>query len=237
LKVVNLKMMKLLHVVAALLPTLPLAVGETVLGAYIFHRHGDRTTKSYAPVSLTALGADQVFASGSWFRSNYVSANASQQIHGIASDIAVLSQLSVTAPIDNTLQNSASVFLQGLYPPTALSAQKLGNGTTVEAPLGGYQYIPVNAVSTAASNGGSEDSQWLQAGSGCGKAVVSSNNYFTSADYLATLDSTKAFYQSLLPVYNATFPSANANFKNAYTSQSPSLCCNLRGLAGGPACR
>ncbi|KAK3943270.1 putative histidine acid phosphatase, partial [Diplogelasinospora grovesii] len=201
-----------------LLPFLPsLATAETVLGAYIFHRHGDRTTKSYSPVSLTPLGASEVFASGSWYRDRYISSNASTQINGIASDIAVLSQLSVTSPIDNVLQNSAQVFLQGLYPPAGTaSAQVLANGTTVEAPFGGYQYIPVNAVSTAASSGNAEGSEWLQGGSGCGNAVVSSNNYFSSDEYLATLASTRDFYQTLLPVYNGTFPSAKANFQNAY---------------------
>jgi hypothetical protein len=37
---------------------------ETVLGAYIFHRHGDRTSKSWPPVLLTDLGYTQVHASG-----------------------------------------------------------------------------------------------------------------------------------------------------------------------------
>jgi hypothetical protein len=197
---------------------------ETVLGVYIFHRHGDRTTKSYSPVTLTPLGADQVFASGSYYRSRYISSNATSQIHGISSDVVVLSQLAVTSPIDQTLQNSASVFLSGLYPPAGTASQQtLANGSTFEPPLGGYQYIPVNAVTNAASNGGSEDNEWLQAGSGCGNALVSSNSYFTSADFLATLNSTKAFYQNLLPVINGTFSNATATFKNAYTSKRASL--------------
>ncbi len=166
-----------------LLPTLPLATAETVLGAYIFHRHGDRTTKAYSPVSLTPLGAEQVFASGSWYRDHYVKSNASSQIHGMATDVPVISQIPVTSPVDNVLQNSAQVFLQSLYPPAgAAAAQKLANGTTVNSPLNGYQYVPVNAVSNGASSGGSEDNAWLQGNSGCGNAVVSSNNYFSSAD-------------------------------------------------------
>ncbi|KAH8882593.1 histidine acid phosphatase [Thozetella sp. PMI_491] len=208
--------MELTHLLL-LLPSLPLATAETVLGAYIFHRHGDRTTKSYSPTTLTALGADQVFISGSWYRDHYIKANSSSQIHGLATDIPIISQIPVTSPIDTVLQNSAQVFLQGLYPPAgAASAQKLANGTSVTSPLDGYQYVPVNAVTNAASSGSSEDSSWLQGGSGCGNALVSSNNYFSSADYLTTLASTKDFYQGLLPVYNATFPAANANFKNGY---------------------
>lgn len=73
--------------------------------------------------------------------------NASSRISGVSADLAVLSELAVTAPLDTVLQNSAQVFLQSLYPPAGTVAeQKLANGTTTEAPLGGYQYIPVNAV-------------------------------------------------------------------------------------------
>ncbi|KAK3323904.1 histidine phosphatase superfamily [Cercophora scortea] len=202
-----------------LAPSLPFAAAETVLGAFIFHRHGDRTTKSYNPVTLTPLGAEQVFTSGSWYRDNYISADAPSKINGVSSDLAVLSQLSITSTIDNVLQNSAQVFLQGLYPPAgSLAIQKLANGSSINTPFNGYQYIPVNAVTSPTSGKGAEETNgWLQAGSGCTKAIASSNSYFQSAEYLATLDSTKDFYQSLLPVYNATFPSPNATFKNAYT--------------------
>lgn len=201
-----------------LLSALPLSSAQKVIGTYIFHRHGDRTTKAYTPVSLTPLGTEQVFASGTYYRDLYVAQGASAQIQSISPTIPKLSQLAVTAPVDNVLQNSAQVFVQALYPPAgAASAETLANGTKVQSPLGGYQYIPVNAVSTASSNAGSESNEWLQAGSGCAQAVVSSNNYFSSAEYLAALASTGSFYQSLLPVINSTFQAAKASFKNAYT--------------------
>jgi hypothetical protein len=201
---------------AALLPQL--ASAETVIGAFIFHRHGDRTAKAWNPVNLTALGADEVFTSGTYFRNRYVSSNASSPIHALSSDIAVLSQMSVTSPIDNVLQSSAQVFLQGLYPPAgSVSSQTLANGSSVEAPMGGYQYVPVQAVTNAATGGGAESNEWLQASSGCGNAVASSNNYFFSAEYMSTLNSTKDFYQSLDPVISGTYSSAQASFKNAYT--------------------
>lgn len=199
-----------------LLPCLPLGAAETVLGAYIFHRHGDRTTKSYTPVSLTPLGVQQVYSSGSWYRDRYVSNKASAKINGISSDIVKLSQLSVTSPVDNVLQNSAQVFLQSLYPPVKASSEQ----QVVEGPLGGYQYIPVNADMTSASSKNSEENGWLQGGSGCPKAVTSSNSYFESTQYMSKLAETKAFYQDLFPVYKNTFSSENANFRNAYTSRS-----------------
>jgi hypothetical protein len=145
-----------------LLSLLPLIQAqETVLGVFIFHRHGDRTSKSFAPTTLTDLGYVQVYDSGSYYRDRYVSTNASSKIYGLASDIVKTSQLSVEAPVDTVLQNSAAGFLQGLYPPVQ-QVNTLANGTEVSAPLGGYQLIPVNAVASASSNANSENSAWLQ---------------------------------------------------------------------------
>jgi hypothetical protein len=200
---------------------LPLVPAETVLGVYLFHRHGDRTSKSFAPTSLTDLGYQQVWQSGNFYRSRYIDANATSPIFGISSNLVKTSQLSVEAPVDTVLQNSAAGFLQGLYPPvgTVLGSQELANGSSIEAPLGGYQLIPVNAVASASSSSNSENSAWLQGQSGCNNAIVSSNNYFYSEAYNNTLSSTKAFYQSILPVINGTFTSATDTFKNAYSSK------------------
>lgn len=196
-----------------------LALAETVLGAYIFHRHGDRTTKSWPPTALTALGADQVFTSGSWFRNRYI--NGTSPILHIASDLVLLSQLSITAPVDNVLQSSSQVFTQGIYPPAGSEAdQILADGTSTQAPFSGYQYIPVNIVTSATTSSGAEDTEWLQGSSGCANAVTSSNEYLQSQEYLNYLNKTGSFYQNLLPVYNTTFNSASATFKNAYTSKS-----------------
>lgn len=193
---------------------------ETVLGVYIFHRHGDRTTKSYPPASLTDLGYQQVHGSGDFYRNRYIAANGTSVIYGISSDLVKNSQLSVEAPVDTVLQNSAAGFLQGLYPPVGnLSAQTLANGDVVQAPLGGFQLIPVNVVQSAASSANSEDSAWLQGSSGCNNAVLSSNDYLYSQEYLDLLNSTAEFYQSILPVINTTFTSAQDTFKNAYTSK------------------
>lgn len=204
---------------ALLLAFIPAATAaETILGAYIFSRHGDRTTKAYSPVKLTALGAEQVYRSGSWYRSRYIDEKSSTRINGISSDLADLTELSVTAPVDNVLQGSAGIFLQGLYPPAgSVNSQKLANGTTVEAPLSGYQYIPVNTAAAASSHQ-AESNAWLQGNSGCPAAVNSSQAYFQSKEYFELLESTKKFYQDLLPVYESTFSSEKATYKNAYSS-------------------
>ncbi|CAJ0545812.1 Ff.00g092850.m01.CDS01 [Fusarium sp. VM40] len=199
------------------LSSLPsLAVAEDVLGLYIFHRHGDRTAKAWKPVNFTALGADEVHSSGSWYRDTYVSEDAPRRISGLSAESAVLSQLEVTSPVDAVLQNSALVFLQGLYPPTK-QVETLANGSKVEAPLSGYQYIPIASSETAASDKNSENSAWLQGNSGCTNAEASSNDYFSSSEYAQTYKDTEDFYQSLLPVIKKTYGKDAANFQNAYT--------------------
>ncbi|KKY22638.1 putative histidine acid [Phaeomoniella chlamydospora] len=192
------------------------AKAETVLGVYIFSRHGDRTSKSTAPTNLTDLGYQEVYTSGGYYRSRYIDSDATSKIHGINSDLVKLSQLTVSAPSDNVLMSSAIGFCQGLYPPvgTTLGAETLHNGTTVEAPLNGYQLIPVATVSTGTS---SEDSAWLQGSSNCAKAEISSNSYYTSTEYLTLLNSTQDFYTSLTPMINRTFSTDEISFKNAYT--------------------
>lgn len=191
---------------------------ENVLGVYIYSRHGDRTPKALAPANLTVLGQSQVYASGQYYRSRYIASNATLRINGVNSDIVKQSQIAVSAPDDAVLQNSALGFLQGLYPPVgdAVATQTLRDGTNVSAPVNGYQYIPVD---TLQAGSGGEDNSWLQSASGCDAATISSNNYFSSKEYLNLLNSTQSFYDSLLPVINGTFNASQDTFKNAYTSE------------------
>jgi len=206
-----------------LLTLLPFSLAqETILGAYMFHRHGDRTPKSLPPASLTDVGYAEVYQRGQYYRSRYVSSDASAQIQGLNADQVELSQLSVSAPSDSVLQNSAQGFLQGLYPPVGAQAgsQTLRNGSTVQSPLNGYQLIPIGLVS---SGSGSEDNTWLQDASGCSNAQTSSNNYFYSTEYQNTLDSTRDFYANLTQYVNGTFNETYMTFKNGYASMSPSV--------------
>ncbi|KAH4036620.1 hypothetical protein HBI24_090240 [Parastagonospora nodorum] len=183
---------------------------ETVLGAYIFHRHGDRTPKALAPTNLTALGYEQVYTSGQYYRSRYLS--GSSKIRGINEDEVKLSQLAVTAPVDNVLQNSAMGFLQGLYPPVQ-TVQTLANGQNVQAPMDGYQLIPVNTIQTGS---GSEDAGWLQDASSCQAAKTSSNSFFSSTEYKDLSSSTKDLYASIVPAINNIIPADQISFKNGY---------------------
>lgn len=199
---------------AALIPAIQLSAAETVLGAYIFHRHGDRTSKSTPPASLTDLGYLEVLGAGTNFHDRYIADGSATQILGIQSETVKLSQLAVSAPLDNVLQNSAAGWLQGLYPPVgSASNQTLRNGTVVEAPFNGYQLIPISITN---SGSGSEDNPWLQSSSSCSNALISSNEFFNSDIYLEYLNSTTDLYKSVAPAVNATFTESQLSFKNAY---------------------
>lgn len=191
---------------------------ETVLGAYIYSRHGDRTSKSTPPTILTTLGYSQVFTTGEYYRKRYVSSSSSSssssRIAGIAPDTVDLSQIVVSSPLDDVLQTSATGFLQGLYPPVSSAQMKLRNNTVIDAPMNGYQLIPVDQTDTGSN---SENSAWLQSTNACPKAEVSSNNYFNSLEYEDLLDSTADFYKSLTPMLEPTFKPDEINYKNAYT--------------------
>lgn len=86
----------------------------------------------------------------------------------------------------------------------------------MEVPLNGFQLIP---VATVTSGTGSEDSAWLQGSDNCANAIVSSNSYFSSPEYMSLENSTMAFYQNLDPVINSTFSANETSFKNAYSSE------------------
>jgi hypothetical protein len=216
--------------ITAALPWTVAQNAETILGVYMFHRHGDRTAKITAPANLTDLGYLQVYQSGEYYRNRYVTEDAPFRISGLNPDVVLQSQLQVSAPIDSVLQNSATGFLQSLYPPVGgeLDTETLRNGSEVTAPMQGYQLIPLGV---AESGTGSEDSTWLQGTSDCAKAEISSNQYYTSDHYMRMLDETQAFYQRLQPVIAGMFSAEDATFENAYESKWSSNLYSWRALA------
>lgn len=190
------------------------ALAERVLGAYIFARHGDRTAKVLGSTELTDLGYNEVYLAGSYYHDRYIAADSPLQIAGISEPTVNTKQVTASTPSDEVLQNSATGFLQGVYPPVGTSANEtLRNSTTVQSPLNGYQLIPLSTVSSGTN---SEDSTWLQKASGCEAATASSKSFYKSALYNDLLESTKGFYTNLSPMLNSTFNESEMSFKNAY---------------------
>lgn len=191
------------------------SAAETVLGAYIFARHGDRTPKSNPPAELTELGYSQTYLTGSYYRSRYVSDNSTLQIRGISPDVIVPAQVAASAPNDDVLQKSTTAFFQGLYPPVGgrMASATLRNGEEIEAPMDGYQLV---FIEQSEHGKNSENVAWLQGTSDCHNAKVSSNSYFDSESFLNTLDSTAGFYESLVPMLEGTFAPEDISFRDAY---------------------
>ncbi|KAG6852916.1 hypothetical protein C0991_008175, partial [Blastosporella zonata] len=127
-----------------------------VLGVIVIARNGDRYNYYQDPYSYagsstetTALGEAESFQLGSTLRSMYLDSSSPSYINGIRSDLVDNSEIKarVKAGVEGTVVfDSAIAVLQGLFPPNHNNRIKLANDTTVVAPLGGYQYVPVETV-------------------------------------------------------------------------------------------
>ncbi|KAK6543984.1 hypothetical protein TWF694_000701 [Orbilia ellipsospora] len=185
----------LVFLAASVLPVM----GETILGLTVFSRHGDRTSKHYAGYSLTNLGFQQVFQSGGFYRDTYLSANSSKRILGISEDQYVSSQVWASAPDQKVLANTATAFLQGLYPPLEdtdpqIATNTINNGTTYANPLNGYQYVLLHVPGTDSPN-----TIWIKGDDGCPAVTAAEDSFEDSTQFIQLDDSTKAFYQQFWP--------------------------------------
>ncbi|PFH50443.1 hypothetical protein AMATHDRAFT_60983 [Amanita thiersii Skay4041] len=127
-----------------------------VLGVIIIARNGDRSgyyqdpnTYAASNTETTALGEVQSHQLGSLLRSTYLDRTSPSYIEGIRSDLVDNSEVKVRvkAGVEGSVVfDSAIALLQGFFPPNPNNKIVLANETTVVAPLGGYQYVPVETV-------------------------------------------------------------------------------------------
>lgn len=127
-----------------------------VLGVIVIARNGDRYNyyqdpKTYAAsnTETTALGVAESHQLGTALRSAYFDSTSPSYIQGMRTDLVDNSEVHVRvkAGVEGTVVfDSAIALLQGLFPPNPMNKIKLANETTVVAPLGGYQYVPVETV-------------------------------------------------------------------------------------------
>lgn len=181
------------------------AFAETIHGAVVFTRHGDRTSKHYSGYSLTNLGFEQNFQVGSSYRSRYLASDSPQQILNISEDKYVPAQIYASAPEQAVLMNTATAFLQGFYPPLGsvspeMVAQTLNNGTTTESPLDGYQYVFLHGA-----DANSPDTMWLKGDDGCPASAKSSKDFEDSAEFKARVESTKDFYSGFWDILQGVY--------------------------------
>ncbi|KAF2262502.1 phosphoglycerate mutase-like protein [Lojkania enalia] len=194
------------------------AQAERILGITVFTRHGDRTSKHYSGYGLTNLGLQQNYQVGSNYRSIYISSNSSKQILGISEDKVINSQIYASAPDQPVLLNTATAFLQGLYPPLenlepGLASETLNNGSSYTSPLNGYQYVVLHG-----EEDDSPDAVWLKGDEDCPAVTTSAKNFKQSAEFVEREKATRTFYQSLYDyiggVYDYDF--SDMSYNNAY---------------------
>ncbi|KAH0588327.1 hypothetical protein H2248_004188 [Termitomyces sp. 'cryptogamus'] len=127
-----------------------------VLGVIVIARNGDRSSYYQDPYSYagsstetTALGEAESFQLGSLLRSTYLDSSSPSFINGIRSDLVDNNEVKArvkTGVEGSVVFDSSIALLQGLFPPNKNNKIQLANDTTVVAPLGGYQYVPVETV-------------------------------------------------------------------------------------------
>ncbi|RPB06237.1 phosphoglycerate mutase-like protein [Choiromyces venosus 120613-1] len=185
--------------------------GETVHSVVIFSRHGDRTAKTLGTTKLTALGKNQVYSSGQFYRARYLNSNSSHFIKGITGDRYVEKEVFASAPDQQPLLvQSSQVFLQGLYPPQNVT-EILADGTTVSSPANGQQFPILHSVSS-----NSPDSIWLKGDDNCPRHDQTLAQFFSSQQFKDLTVSTKSFYQSFADLLQGVIPTNKADYSNAY---------------------
>ncbi|KAI9571985.1 phosphoglycerate mutase-like protein [Boletus coccyginus] len=128
-----------------------------LIGVVLLARHGDRSGVVFQDYStynstqgyLTPYGSSQEYSLGSYLRETYLDPGSPSYIQGINTDIADVDQLYVRADAGggNVILDSCLCSTPGPLPTDAgVLYQPSLMVRLVEAPLGGYQYIPVESL-------------------------------------------------------------------------------------------
>jgi hypothetical protein len=176
------------------------------------------TSKHYKGYNLTNLGFQQNHDIGQDYRNIYLNSSSSKQILGISKDKVVNSQIYASAPDQAVLLNTATAFLQGLYPPLGsldqeFATQTSNNNERVIKPLGGYQYPVIHGKSDDSPN-----TIWLKGDEECPAVTTSTKRYKSSEAFAQRIEETKPFYQQFWDQLNTVYDydKSDLSFANAY---------------------
>jgi len=184
--------------------TTPAATNDTVLGVVLLIRHGDREGFYQDPITydashttITPLGNQQEIALGDLLRTRYLDASAGSPDHIQGMDAGLVNDTQVWIRADagdegGVIYASAVSLTQGLWPATAASNTTLANGTTVVGPLGGYQYVPIDAVNSAV------DIE-LEGFTSCPNFDSSVTAFFNTPAFAQKANESAAFLKALTP--------------------------------------
>ena len=198
---------------------------ETIWSSVIYTYHGDRTPLVW-PVQnvLTSLGAQQLYAAGSFFRQRYLTepqdgAKSGPAINDISTDALNNIEIFVMSTIDQYKGASALAFMQGLYPPTNVSldndstfATSPSNESGPTAPLGGYQYPRLLTFSPEDPNSIAIEGQF-----NCLLYEKALTEFANSDEAMQAKSESQSFYDDIeVNILNDVFPGQNISFDYAY---------------------
>ena len=165
------------------------------------------------------MGATQNYQVGASYRARYLNPDSDHQILGISPDQVKHSQIYASAPNQAILSNTATAFLQGLYPPLSdsnsdLVTEALNNGSDSSAPLDGYQYVLLKGM-----DDNSPETIWIKGDDECPAYTDASKTFPESDEYHQRVEATRdfyaGFYRHLDDVYDLT--ADDMTYDNAFT--------------------
>ncbi|EUC64991.1 histidine acid phosphatase-like protein [Rhizoctonia solani AG-3 Rhs1AP] len=174
-----------------------------VLGVVLLTRHGDRqgfyqSPDNYTPVqtSIAPLGLVQEYQLGQLIRSLYLNANSPSVISGISTDLFDQNQVRIRADAGGeggVIFDSAVALSQGVWPAATAFNTTLANGTTVVAPLNGYQYAPIESVEP-------DTDISLEGWTECNTFATATSVFYNSTEFKQVSDANADFLTSLRPI-------------------------------------
>ncbi|QRV74830.1 histidine acid phosphatase-like protein [Ceratobasidium sp. AG-Ba] len=187
---------------------------STVLGVVLLTRHGDRQgfyqspdTYSATQTAITPLGLAQEYQLGQILRSLYFSRASSSLISGISTGLFNQNQVRIRADAGGeggVIFDSAIALAQGVWPAETGFNTTLANGTTVIAPLGGYQYVPIESVKP-------DTDVSLEGWTDCNTFNDATAAFYDSTEFKAVANASADFLASLRPIVGAERPLKLAN--------------------------
>ncbi|CDR42193.1 CYFA0S08e04698g1_1 [Cyberlindnera fabianii] len=183
-----------------------------VIGSFIFGRHNDRQSKP-AKI-LTSIGANNQYTTGQFYRKRYFGIYPNETrddsietiIDGLNDEgVFVDGEIYCEAPSSNVILFSHYSFLQGLYPPIDIedtdmvdsTLSELANGSVVENPLDGYQYVKSYIQENA-----TDDYIWIKGDENCPSLNKAIKEAEQTETYLKYTNESSAFLKSLYTDYS-----------------------------------
>lgn len=176
-----------------------------ILGVVLLVRHGDRQgfyqnpdTYTATGTVITPLGNQQEYMLGSYLRSLYLNQSSPSYLPGMSTGLFNPAQVFIQADCGDeggVIYDSCVSVTQGLWPATLSNNVTLANGTTITAPLGGYQYVPIDAVNPSLS-------PILEGFTNCNTFNTHTTDFYNSSVFQEMAEQSAPFLDSLPPYLN-----------------------------------